>query len=152
MVPAMAEAESGSVPEPPIPPERSFDAYIGLVFEEVGDELARGRLEVEDHHCQPFGIVHGGVLAAVAESLASSATATAVIPAGEMAVGLSNQTSFLRPVSGGTIHAVARRRHRGRTTWVWEVDLSDDEGRLCAIVRMTIAVRPLDSLSPGSGS
>lgn len=74
------------------------------------------------------------------------ATAAAVVPGGEIAVGLSNQTSFLRPVTGGTVHAEARRRHRGRTTWVWEVDLTDDEGRLCAIVRMTIAVRPM----PGS--
>ena len=55
--------------------------------------------------------------------------------------GLSNQTSFLRPIVSGTIHAVARRRHRGRTTWVWEVELSDDDARLCALVRMTIAVR-----------
>jgi uncharacterized protein (TIGR00369 family) len=42
---------------------------------------------------------------------------------------------------GGTIHAIARRRHKGRTTWVWEVEISDDEQRLCALVRMTIAVR-----------
>ena len=55
--------------------------------------------------------------------------------------GLSNQTSFLRPIIDGTIHAEARRRHRGRTTWVWEVEITDDDGRLCAIVRMTIAVR-----------
>ena len=60
---------------------------------------------------------------------------------GQSAQGLSNQTSFLRPILDGTIHAVARRRHRGRTTWVWEVEITDDEGRLCALVRMTIAVR-----------
>ena len=51
----------------------------------------------------------------------------------------SNQTSFVRPITGGTIHAHARRRHRGRTTAVWEVDIADDEGRLCAIVRVTVA-------------
>ena len=129
--------------EPAVPLDRTFDALIGLQVDEVGEEVARGHLAVADHHRQPFGIVHGGVLAAIAESLASMATAAAVIPGGEIAVGLSNQTSFLRPVSGGTIHAVARRRHRGRTTWVWEVDLTDDEERLCAMVRMTIAVRPL---------
>jgi len=55
--------------------------------------------------------------------------------------GLSNQTSFLRPILEGTIHAVGRRRHRGRTTWIWEVEISDDQARLCALVRMTIAVR-----------
>jgi 1,4-dihydroxy-2-naphthoyl-CoA hydrolase len=62
-----------------------------------------------------------------------------------MAQGMSNQTNFLRPITEGTVHAVARRRHRGRTTWVWEVDMTDDAGRLCAIVRMTVAVRPLPS-------
>lgn len=137
--------ESGPTPEfdPLVPLDRTFDALIGLEYEVAGPELARGTVEVADHHKQPYGIVHGGVLAAIAESLASAATAAAVIPEGMIAVGLSNQTSFLRPVTGGTIHAEARRRHRGRTTWVWEVDLTDDEGRLCAIVRMTIAIRPL---------
>jgi uncharacterized protein (TIGR00369 family) len=54
---------------------------------------------------------------------------------------MSNQTSFLRPIFDGHIHAVARARHKGRTTWVWEVEFTDDEDRLCALTRMTIAVR-----------
>ena len=139
--------EAGETPEfdPLVPLDRTFDALIGLQYEIAGPELARGSVEIADHHRQPYGIVHGGVLAAIAESLASAATAAAVIPEGMIAVGLSNQTSFLRPVTEGTIHAEARRRHRGRTTWVWEVDLADDDERLCAIVRMTIAVRPLPS-------
>jgi 1,4-dihydroxy-2-naphthoyl-CoA hydrolase len=86
--------------------------------------------------------VHGGVLASMAESMTTIATYFAVQGDGSTAQGLANQTSFLRPILSGTIHAVARRRHRGRTTWVWEVEISDDEGRLCALVRMTIAVRP----------
>ena len=52
----------------------------------------------------------------------------AVIREGKMAPGLSNQTSFLRPITQGTIYAVAPRRHRGRTTWVWEVEITDDQG------------------------
>ena len=48
-------------------------------------------------------------------------------------MGQSNHTSFLRPVSEGTVHADGRRRHRGRTTWVWDVEFTDDEGRLCAL-------------------
>ena len=55
---------------------------------------------------------------------------------------MSNQTSFLRPITGGTIHAVARRRHGGRTTQVWETDITDDEGRLCALVRTTVYPAP----------
>ena len=55
---------------------------------------------------------------------------------------MSNRATFLRPITAGTIHAQATRRHRGRTTWVWDVEISDDDGRLCAMSRMTIAVRP----------
>jgi len=85
--------------------------------------------------------VHGGVYAAIAESLASWGTANRVIPEGRVAVGLSNQTSFLRPITEGTIHATATSKHRGRTTWVWEVEITDDRGRLCVLSRVTIAVR-----------
>jgi 1,4-dihydroxy-2-naphthoyl-CoA hydrolase len=60
-------------------------------------------------------------------------------------MGMSNNTSFLRPMTGGTVHAHATRIHRGRTTWMWDVSFSDDDGRVCALTRMTIAVRPLPS-------
>jgi len=118
-----------------------FDALYGLEVLSLGDEEATGRVEVRDDIRQPAGLVHGGVFASIAESLTSIATWKAVSENGMSAQGLSNQTSFLRPILDGTIHAVARRRHRGRTTWVWEVEISDDAERLCALVRMTIAVR-----------
>ena len=105
------------------------------------DGLVRGQVDVRDELKQPAGLVHGGVYATIAESLASMATHFAVSGEGRAAMGLSNQTSFLRPITEGHIHAEARARHRGRTTWVWEVDFTDDEGRLCALSRMTIAVR-----------
>ena len=127
--------------EPVIPLDQTFDALFGLEVLEMGDELVRAQVLVADRIKQPMGLVHGGVYASIAESMASAATGRAVIPNGQIAQGLSNQTSFLRPITEGTIHAVARRRHRGRTTWVWEVEISDDADRLCALVRMTIAVR-----------
>lgn len=130
-------------PPSPIPYAQTFDALYGLELLSHSAEEARARVPVRDAIKQPMGLVHGGVYASIAESLASLATAHAVHPEGMSAQGLSNQTSFLRPILEGTIHAVARRRHRGRTTWVWEVELSDDADRLCALVRMTIAVRPL---------
>jgi 1,4-dihydroxy-2-naphthoyl-CoA hydrolase len=125
----------------PWAPDRGFDSMIGLRVLELGDEMVRAEVPVRDELLQPAGLVHGGVLASIAESVTSMATWFAVRPDGRSAQGLSNQTSFLRPILGGTIHAVARRRHKGRTTWVWEVEISDDEQRLCALVRMTIAVR-----------
>ena len=80
-------------------------------------------------------------LASIAESLASLGTGVVVAREGKLAMGLSNHTSFLRPITEGTITAVALRRHRGRTTWVWEVEMSDQQGRLCVLSRMTVAVR-----------
>ena len=94
-----------------------------------------------DNVRQPYGIVHGGAYATAAESLASAATYMAVRDQGMVAMGQSNHTSFLRPVSEGTVHATGTARHRGRTTWVWEVEFTDDQGRLCALTRVTMAVR-----------
>ncbi len=127
-----------------------FDGLYGLEILDHSDEEIRAQVVVRDHHKQPAGLVHGGVFASMAEAMASLATWMAVQGEGKVAQGLSNQTSFLRPILGGTIHAVARRRHRGRTTWLWEVDITDDEGRLCALVRMTIAVRDAPSPVPGA--
>ncbi|WP_249009680.1 PaaI family thioesterase [Conexibacter sp. DBS9H8] len=127
-------------PAGPIP-VTGFDALYGLEAIEVSAEQATARVTVRDELKQPYGLVHGGVYAAIAESLASIATAMAVLEDGKAAMGLSNQTSFLRPITEGSIHARAIRRHAGATTWVWEVEMSDDLGRLCVITRMTIAVR-----------
>jgi 1,4-dihydroxy-2-naphthoyl-CoA hydrolase len=126
----------------PVAPEESFDALYGLRRFNMGEDTASGEVVVRRELLQPWGLVHGGVYAAMAESLASWATALVVVSQGQLATGLSNATSFLRPISEGTIHALATRRHRGRTTWVWDVDCTDDEGRLCATSRVTVAVRP----------
>jgi uncharacterized protein (TIGR00369 family) len=128
-------------PMPPWSDLPGFDGLYGLEVLAMSDEEVSARVAVRDELKQPAGLVHGGVFASIAESITSMATWFAVQPDGRSAQGLSNQTSFLRPILDGTIHAVARRRHRGRTTWVWEVDITDDQDRLCALVRMTIAVR-----------
>lgn len=119
-----------------------FDAAVGLVVDAIDDDwTVRAHADVHDGVKQPAGLVHGGVFASIAESVTSMTTHLAVMGEGRSAQGLSNQTSFLRPILSGVIRAVARVRHRGRTTWVWEVEISDDQDRLCSLVRMTIAVR-----------
>jgi uncharacterized protein (TIGR00369 family) len=123
-------------------PGVGFDAQYGLEFLEVTTELARGRVAVRPEVCQPFGVVHGGVYAAMAEALASYGTASAVWEDGSMVLGMSNNTSFLRPASAGHVNGRARPIHSGRTTWVWDVEMTDDEGRRCAVSRVTVAVRP----------
>jgi 1,4-dihydroxy-2-naphthoyl-CoA hydrolase len=138
--------------ELPYVPERGFDALYGLELTDVQEERIGARVEVRDELTQLAGLVHGGVYASIAESIASLGTAFGVMSQGKVATGLSNQTSFLRPITHGTIHAVAQVKHRGRTTWVWEVEITDDDGRLCVLTRMTVAVRDAPSVSPRSGS
>jgi 1,4-dihydroxy-2-naphthoyl-CoA hydrolase len=118
-----------------------LDALLGLVITEASDGLVRAEMAIRDELRQPQGLVHGGVYAAIAESIASTGTYVGVADETATVMGLSNLTSFMRPMTEGTIHAVARARHRGRTTWLWEVDLLDDADRLCAASRVTIAVR-----------
>ena len=130
----------GADPQQAVAHERTLDGVLGFDYTETGEEEARARFTVADEHRQMMGIVHGGAYAALAESLTSIATHLAVQP-DAFAVGQSNATTFLRPVSEGNIEATARRRHRGRTTWVWDVDFHDEQGRLSATSRVVIAIR-----------
>ncbi len=119
-----------------------FAEEIGVEWIDLDPDNARARIKVEDRHMQAFGIVHGGVYASLAESLCSAATYVAVKDEDQVALGMANNTTFLRPISSGYVNALARVRQRGRTTWVWDCELTDDDGRVCALVRMTAAVRP----------
>jgi 1,4-dihydroxy-2-naphthoyl-CoA hydrolase len=102
-------------------------ALLAIQVLQESEEAVRAQVPVTDALCQPLGLVHGGVYALLGDALTARGGRT-----------ISNQTSFLRPITEGTIHASARRRHAGRTTAVWEVDITDDDGRLCALVRTTV--------------
>jgi uncharacterized protein (TIGR00369 family) len=126
-----------------------FDRLYGLRLVQMSDSEARAEVDVRDELKQPAGLVHGGVYAAVAEAISSIATGMAVLEQRQVAMGMSNSTSFMRPITHGTIHAHATRLHRGRTTWLWDVRFTDDQQRLCAVTHMTIAVRPLERGAQG---
>lgn len=118
-----------------------FSELIGIQHLDAAEGEARARIEVTDRVRQVYGIVHGGVYASLAETITSRATLLAVRDDGFAAMGQANHTTFLRPIEDGHVHAHAVARQRGRTTWVWDVEISDDAGRACALCRMTIAVR-----------
>lgn len=120
---------------------RGFAAHLGLEIQSHDDAEVRARVPVRDEIKQAAGLVDGGVYATIAENVCSWATHAVAMRDGRHALGLSNHTSFLRPVTDGHVDAVARARHRGSTTWVWEVDFLDAEGRLCALSRVTVAIR-----------
>lgn len=126
----------------PVPPVRSLDGVLGFRLTEIGDDYARGEVACAEKISQRFGVVHGGAYAALAEMVATEATIHHVWSEGSGAMGSSNNTAFLRPITTGTVHAEATVKHRGRTTWVWDVDMVDDGGVICASSRVTVAVRP----------
>ena len=120
-----------------------FAGLLGIEWLEDDPERARARVDVREDLLQPFGIVHGGVMSTLIESLCSRSTALVVVPDGMAAMGQSINVNFMRPISEGSIEVLAKARHRGRTTWVWEAEIRDDQGRTCALSQMTIAVRPM---------
>ena len=124
-----------------LPLERTLDGVIGLELVELGEDVVRGRLKVEDRVRQGYGIVHGGAMTAIAESLTSVGTARGVMTDGKIAMGQEINASFMRPITTGHVNALCRVRRKGRTAWNWEIEISDDDGRLCALLRTTIAVR-----------
>jgi 1,4-dihydroxy-2-naphthoyl-CoA hydrolase len=128
-----------------VPFEQSLDGTLGVEIVEVTDEVIRGRMPVEDRIRQAYGIVHGGAMSAIAESLTSLGTVRGVFQDGKIVMGQEINASFMRPISSGHVNALARVRRRGRTAWNWEVEITDDEGRLCALLRATIAVRDAPS-------
>jgi uncharacterized protein (TIGR00369 family) len=123
-------------------PSSPFDDLLGTEWIDDHPDHARVRLTVRDELLQPAGLLHGGVLHSLVESVCSRATALTVLSEGMLAMGQSIAVNLLRPVTEGSVEVTARARHRGRTTWVWEAEVHDGEGRLCALAQMTIAIRP----------
>lgn len=107
----------------------AFDRAIGLVFTGASADEVTATVPVTAGLLQPYGLVHGGVYAAIVETLASTGAALAAMHRGQTTVGLENATSFLRGTREGTLHAQARPLHRGSRTQVWAVEIRDDEGR-----------------------
>lgn len=120
-----------------------FDALVGTQWLDDDPDHARVRIELRDELRQPVGLMHGGVFSTLVESICSRATALAVLGDGMMAMGQSISVNFIRPVTAGGAEVNARARHRGRTTWVWDAEVTNDDGKLCALAQMTIAVRPI---------
>jgi len=118
-----------------------FDRLYGGVLTGVAAGLVTAEVPVREALLGPSGELHGGVYAALAESAALAGTRCA-IPAGDgsSARAIANVLSLLAPVLQGAVHARAVRRHAGRTTSVWEVEMTDDGGRRCAVARVTVAV------------
>lgn len=131
------------MPDDPRGLRSHFDALLGTEWLDDDPDHARVRVSMRDELRQPVGLLHGGVMSTLVESVCSRATALAVLDEGMMAMGQSISVNFIRPVTEGHAEVRARARHRGRTTWVWDAEVLNAEEKLCALAQMTIAVRPM---------
>jgi len=114
-------------------------AHLGIEFLEVGDDFIRARVPIDSRTRQPVGILHGGVSVVLAETLGSCGAAFAS-PAGHRAVGLDVNANHIRSASEGWVVGVARPVHIGRSTHVWQIDLTNEQGQLTCVSRITMAI------------
>ncbi len=113
--------------------------HLGMEFLEVGDDFIRGRIPVDRRTTQPYGLLHGGVSVVLAETLGSCGAAYAC-PEGHRAVGLDINANHLKGATSGWVTGVARPVHIGRTTQVWQIDMTNDAGELTCVSRLTMAI------------
>lgn len=125
--------------------QRSGDGLAGLLGippAEVGDGRASARLTVRDELTGSEGAgLASAVYAGVAETICTVATRAAIGPDAGTVETLTTQTSVLARARSGQIQATATARHRGRTTWVWDVEFHTGDGDLCATTRLTVTIR-----------
>ena len=114
-------------------------AHLGIEFLEVGDDFIRARVPVDARTRQPVGILHGGVSVLLAETLGSCGAAFSS-PAGHRAVGLDINANHIRSVSDGWVTGIARPIHLGRTTHVWQIEMTNGAGQLTCVSRITMAI------------
>jgi 1,4-dihydroxy-2-naphthoyl-CoA hydrolase len=122
------------VMESPFAGRPTFVGLTGIELTDASVDHAEGRLEINEDHHQPYGVVHGGVYCTLVETLASTGAALWAMDRGMAgAMGVSNKTDFLRPVTEGVLLGRATPIHRGRTQQLWQVDITrESDGKLVA--------------------
>jgi uncharacterized protein (TIGR00369 family) len=134
--------DRASLPSPVLPLESTFEGFLDLDWLELTHDSAHVRFKVRENLKQPLGLMHGGIYSAVAETVASVATVNNVWRDGFIGSGLNNYASFLRPITDGLVDVRARLRGHDDREWLWNHEFRDDRENLCALVDVTIAVRP----------
>lgn len=120
----------------------NLHGHLGIEFTAIDSDSLTARMPVDHRTIQPFGLLHGGASVALAESVGSLASFLTLRDPQQTTVGIEVNANHLRPVTAGNVYGVARPLHLGRNTQVWEIRISDDEGRLVCVSRLTVAVVP----------
>jgi uncharacterized protein (TIGR00369 family) len=119
---------------------RGMAGTLGIELLELSADRVVATMPVDDRTRQPFGLLHGGASIALAETVASFGAAVLIDRERFTAVGLEINGNHLRAKTEGTVRATAVPVHVGRSTQVWSVEITDEEGRLVCISRCTMAI------------
>lgn len=114
--------------------------HLGINITEIGDNFLIGTMPVDNRTKQPAGILHGGASVLLAESLGSIASYMVLDRGKFRAVGLEINANHLRMVKEGYVSGKAIAVHIGKKTHVWSIEISDKDGKLACISRLTMAV------------
>jgi uncharacterized protein (TIGR00369 family) len=126
-----------------------FGEVLGLEFAEADGDKVVITCPIKPHLHQPYGIVHGGVYCSLVETAASVGAALWLGDRGQV-VGVANHTNFIRATREGILTTVATPVQRGRTQQLWQVDITDDTGRLVARGEVRLAnIASADVLGSG---
>ena len=128
--------------------KNTIGELLDIRFESFDDESLTASMVVDARTHQPFGLLHGGASVVLAESIGSMAAYLCVDTSKYYCVGLEVNANHLRGVRSGRVTAVARAVHIGRSTQVWDIRLSNEEGKPTCISRLTMAVVPLGENPP----
>ena len=112
---------------------------LGIVFTELGPDFLRATMPVDARTRQPYGLLHGGASALLAETLGSTAGNLCVLP-DELCVGVEINANHLSAVREGHVVGTARPLHIGRRTQVWDIRIENAGGRVVCVSRLTLAV------------
>tara|TARA_B110000879_G_scaffold120036_1_gene159411 strand:- start:636 stop:1070 length:435 start_codon:yes stop_codon:yes gene_type:complete len=122
--------------------EGTIDQRLGIKITEVGDDYLIGTMPADSRTFQPYGIVHGGANVVLAETLGSMAGAHVIDSEHYLCMGQEVSATHLRPVSSGLVTGTARPIHLGRRSHVWEIRLTNDQGKLSCIAKLILAIVP----------
>lgn len=115
---------------------------IGIQLKTLTADLVVATMPVDDRTRQPFGLLHGGASATLAETVASLGAFMNIDSETRAAVGVELNANHLRGKRDGIVTATATPLHRGRTTQVWDIRIEDEEKKLVCVSRCTLAIVP----------
>jgi 1,4-dihydroxy-2-naphthoyl-CoA hydrolase len=125
--------------------QKTIDSHLGIEIIDVGDDYIVGTMPVDQRTVQPYGVVHGGANVVLAESLGSIAGGHVIDMTKKLCFGQEVSATHVRPVSSGLVIGTARPIHLGKRSHVWEIRLTNEEGKLSCLAKLTLAIVPRET-------